>query len=365
LTASSITRALTAETSQDRLLGLIVDSAARLLGAERCSLYLVDLERGELWTKAAHLPELPEIRIPLTGTSLATHVARTGETINLADAHDDPRFNRDFDRQTGFRTRSMLVTPMLDRQRSVIGVVQVMNKHTGQFDADDVELVDAFAASAAVAVENAQLYAERVTLLNSFIETMAASIDAKDRQTSGHTRRVTSYAVAIAVAYGLSPADVEITRLAAQLHDYGKIAIPDAILTKSGKFTDEESQIMRMHAFHTKQILSLIRFPRYLSDIPDIAARHHERMDGRGYPWSLPAEEIPVRSRIISVADVFDALTSRRFYKDPSTIESAIATLHENAGTQFDPEVIAAFDRALPRITELHNSLRAQADNGT
>jgi signal transduction histidine kinase len=156
-----ITRALIAETSLDRLLALIVERGSELLGAERSSLYLVDADRGEIWTKIAQLTEIPEIRLSLDGPGLAAYVARTGETINLADAYDDPRFSPDVDRMTGWRTRSMLIGPMRNHRGEVIGVLQAMNKWDGTFGPDDAALLDALAASASVAVENAQLIADQ------------------------------------------------------------------------------------------------------------------------------------------------------------------------------------------------------------
>lgn len=359
-----VTRALAAEISLDDLLELIIARSALLLDAERSSVFLADLQRGEIWTRAAHLSEMKEIRLPVDGPGLATHVARTGETINLADAYDDLRFNQNVDQATGWRTKSMLVMPMRNHQQQIIGVFQVMNRRSGRFDADDEEILAALASSAAIAVENASLYAEQKVFLDSFVETMAATIDAKDHQTSGHTERVTAYSVAIAEACGLVPADIEIIRLAAILHDYGKIAIADAILAKPGKLTDDEFRIMREHARYTKLMLSRIRFPHGMTSIPDIAAQHHERMDGRGGPWGLKGEEITFGSRIIAVADVFDALTSRRYYKEALPFEQAVESICQEAGTAFDPVVIAAFNRAAAAIREIYQQHQAQLQSG-
>ncbi len=347
-----ITRALAAQIRLDELLQLIVTKTSALLEAERSTVFIVDRDARELWSQVAQLSELTEIRLGLDGPGLAAHVARTGEALNLPDAYQDPRFNRDVDRATGWHTGSMLVMPMLNHQGEIIGVFQVMNKRGGfAFGVEDEELLSSLSASAAIAVENAQLYEEQRRFFYSFVETMAATIDAKDRQTSGHTGRVTRYAVILATELDLSPSEIEIIRLASLLHDYGKIGIPDAILTKPGKLTDEEYAVMRQHARYTKEILDRIRFPRGMREIPPIAAQHHERPDGRGAPWGLRGDEIVFGSRIIAVADVFDALTSRRYYKDPIPMERAIQIIIENAGTQFDPTVVEAFKRALPALT--------------
>src|SRR5205823_2441905 len=118
--------------------------------------------------------------------------------------------------------------------------------------------------------------------------------------------------------------------------------------------TDAEFRTMREHALHTKLILSKIRFPTGMSDIPDMAAQHHERIDGSGGPWGLKGDDITLGGRIIAVADVFDALTSRRYYKEPIGFDAALATLRADAGTQFDPTVIDAFERAREEIHAIY-----------
>ncbi|MBI2940294.1 MAG: GAF domain-containing protein [Chloroflexi bacterium] len=364
-TLLEVTRALAAQIGFDDLLKLIVEKTSELLDAERSTLYLVDPETGELWSKVIQASEIREIRLRIGGPGVAAHVAATGETINLRDAYEDARFNRAVDRETGWRTRSMLVMPMRNHPGEIIGVVQVMNKRSGVFTREDEEFLASLAASAAVAVENANLYGEQRKFLYSFIEAMAATIDAKDHQTAGHAFRVTAYAVILSRAGGLPPEEVEFIRVAGLVHDYGKIAIPDAILTKPGRFTPEEYLVMRQHARYTKEILQRIRFPRSWRRIPDAASQHHERPDGHGGPWGLRGDEISRGGKILAVADVFDALTSRRYYKEAVPIEEAARVIREGSGTQFHPAVVAAFDRAMPELIVAFESFRVQALQGT
>ncbi|MBI3978615.1 MAG: GAF domain-containing protein [Chloroflexi bacterium] len=343
-----ITRLLVAQISLDDLLQLIVAKTSELLDAERSTVYIVDHERGELWSKVAQMAA--EIRLAIDGPGLATYVARTGEVVNIPDCYNDARFNPEVDRRTGFRTRNMLVMPMLSHQQEVIGVFQVMNRRGGAFGPDDEALLSSLAASAAIAVENAQLYAEQKRFFDSMVQALAASIDAKDRQTAGHSHRVTAYAMILAGGMGLSPQDVEKIRLAALLHDYGKIAIADAILTKPGKLTTEEYAAMREHARYTRQILSMVRFPRGMEQIPLMAAQHHERVDGKGGPEGLAGDAITLGGRIIAVADVFEALSARRYYKDPMPLEQVVRIIDEGRGAHFDAEVVDAMHRCLPAM---------------
>ncbi len=337
MTLLEITRQLTAETDLDKLLELIVSRTTKLLGAERTTLYLLDRETNELWSKIAE--GTITIRLPV-GHGLAGYVAQTGEVLNVQDVQHDPRHASRFDKLTGYRVDTMLAVPMRDRAGSIIGVVQVLNKQTGTFTAEDEELLTALASSAAIALENARLHAQVQRMLDSLIATLAAIIDARDRQMAGHSQRVTEYAVAIARRMGLSAGRIELVRIAGLLHDVGKIGVPEAILTKTSELTSEEKHIMRDHARLTGEILSNVHFSDDLREVPIIAAQHHERLDGSGYPNGLRAEELSLESRILAVADVFDALTSHRYYREPVSDQEALAEIEQGAGVLFDADVV-------------------------
>jgi diguanylate cyclase (GGDEF)-like protein/putative nucleotidyltransferase with HDIG domain len=175
----------------------------------------------------------------------------------------------------------------------------------------------------------------------SIIETLALAIDAKDHSTHGHARRVQVYAVSIAKSLGINNhEDLEALSTAALLHDIGKLAIPEYILSKPGKLTDSEFAKMKSHVEIGANILEPIHFPY---PVVPIIRYHHERLNGSGYPFGLKGHEIPLGSRILAVADTFDALTAQRTYRTPLNIGEAIALIRSEAGTCFDPEVVKAF----------------------
>jgi hypothetical protein len=345
------------QTDLEALLMLIAEATTQLLDAERATIYLVDQERGEVWSKVAL--GAGEIRLPL-GKGLAGTVASTGETINIGNAYDDPRFDDETDFRSGYRTRTLLTFPMRSRADGrVLGVFQVLNKRGGRFSADDEEMLGALAASAAVAVENAQLIAEQKRLWQSLIETLAVTIDARDQQTAGHSQRVTRYAEIIGRQMGLTPPELERLRAAALLHDYGKIAVRDRFLQKPGKLTDAEFEYMRAHAQKTAAFLSFITFPRDMRDVPLMAAQHHERMDGKGYPRGIPGARIHLGARVIAAADVFDALTAPRYYKPAYPLERTLGMMDGMAGAHLDEAVVRAVHAALPDLAAALHELKS------
>jgi len=340
-----VSQALMREHNLAELLALIADETSPVMNAERCSIYLVDAERQQLYTLVAQELEIREIRMPI-GRGLSGHVAQTGQTLNIADAYEDARFDRAWDERTGFRTRTVLCTPLLAQTGEIIGVLQVLNKRDGRFTAYDERLLGAFAAQAAVAVENAQLHEENRSQFESFIETLAATIDAKSPFTAGHSKRVALYATRLARAVGLSVELVEKMRYAGLLHDIGKISIPDAVLNKPGMLSDEEYSQIKDHAQQTFDILSKIHFARRLRDIPAVAASHHERLDGHGYPRGADIFRLPLLTRILAIADVYDAVTSfDRPYRKAFTPKQALAILTNERGCTFDPQLVDLFVR--------------------
>jgi response regulator RpfG family c-di-GMP phosphodiesterase len=172
------------------------------------------------------------------------------------------------------------------------------------------------------------------------IEGWARALDLRDHETMGHSRRVADMAVVLAVRLGLAPSEIGHLRRGALLHDIGKIAVPDAILTKHGALDPQERSLMERHAAYARDLLEPIGFLREAMDVP---YAHHERWDGSGYPRRLKGEEIPLAARIFAVVDVFDALTSDRPYRPAWSEQEARAYLARAAGRLFDPAVVAAF----------------------
>jgi diguanylate cyclase (GGDEF)-like protein/putative nucleotidyltransferase with HDIG domain len=205
-------------------------------------------------------------------------------------------------------------------------------------------------------MERLQLYSDKVTqdmahiqelnkLNQAIIASLATAIDAKDSYTCSHINRVQIYATALARAAGLDGNDLEAVATGALVHDIGKLGIPDHILGKPGKLTPEEFQRIQSHVTIGTEILAPIPFP---FPVVDVVRSHHERWDGLGYPQGLSGEEIPIGGRIISIVDVFDALTSDRPYRRALSPEQAIEVLKENAGKQFDPGLVGLFEKVLP-----------------
>jgi len=181
------------------------------------------------------------------------------------------------------------------------------------------------------------------------LQALGDALDLKDRETEGHSRRVTAFTMAIARAMGLPPDQVAMIARGAFLHDIGKMAIPDKILNKPGKLDPNETTIMREHCFKGYQIVKKIPF---LEDACDIIYSHQEHFDGTGYPRQLKGTEIPLGARIFSVADTLDAIISDRPYRAARSFSAARAEIARCAGTQFDPEVVAVFQKMPDDIFE-------------
>ncbi|MEI6042776.1 MAG: HD domain-containing phosphohydrolase [Chloroflexota bacterium] len=336
---------LNSESNLDHLLDLIISESNRLLEADRTSLYLVDYESNEVYTKIALGVDGFEIRVPL-GKGLCGTVAVTGETINIREAQSDDRHAGDM---SDYITHTLLTMPLRTHSGKIVGVIQAINKKTGVFDARDEEILAAFCGLAAVSIENATLRRDIERMFNSFVVTMAKTIDARSPQTSGHSERVAQYAKKVALQLGMMSDQVRLIELAGLLHDYGKIGVPEAILMKPGRLTEEEWVWMRSHVVQTREILSNIYFIGDLNRIPLIAGQHHERVSGKGYPLGLPGDKIEFEAKILAVADVFDALTYKRYYRNPMTADEALDHLTSLIDIEFDETCVNALKEVIAR----------------
>ena len=309
----------------------------------------MDKEKNELWSKVALGLDTQELRFDAT-KGLAGHVAQTGETINIQDAYSDFRFNKEIDMQTGYKTKNILCMPIRNMNHEITGVFQVLNKNEGNFTHKDEDLLIAIGSSAGIAIENANLFSrqekfiqQQKDLLSGFVDTLSASIDARDKITSGHSKRVTMFVELICENLNLSEKEKDIIRQASLLHDIGKIGIRDSVLQKEGKLTPEEYEHIQEHAKITHDILTRIYGSEDFQEVADIASSHHEKYDGSGYYKKLSGENIPLGGRIIAVGDVFDAITSKRHYRSKMNIEDAISILIKGKGTHFDSKIVDAF----------------------
>jgi putative nucleotidyltransferase with HDIG domain len=209
-----------------------------------------------------------------------------------------------------------------------------------------------------------QLQAAMASLERSYditLETLGDALDLKDRETEGHSKRVTAFTIAIARAMGLPREQINTIARGAFLHDIGKIAIPDKILNKPGKLTKEEMEVMGEHAYHGYQIVKKIPF---LNEAADIVYSHQERFDGTGYPRGLKGERIPLGARIVAVTNTLDAITSDQIYRPKQTLQAAKVEINKWAGRQFDPEVVKVFLEMPDNIwDDLRHEIRAKSDS--
>ena len=342
-------RTMAVETNLDTLLTIIAKEINLALNADRCTVFLLDNEKNELWSKVALGVDLKEIRFDAR-LGIAGSVVQTGETINIKDAYNDDRFNKEIDIKTGYETKSILCMPIRNMSHEIIGAFQVLNKKDGHFTQKDEDLLIAIGSSAGIALENATLFnkqkqfiEEQKQLISSFIDTLSTSIDARDKITAGHSERVTKYAVLICNKMQMNKEEVEIIRQASLLHDIGKIGIKDHILQKEGALTSEEYKEIQQHARITHDILSKIYLSKDFEQVTHIASSHHEKFDGTGYFLGLKGEEIPLGGRILAVCDVFDAITSKRHYRSKMDIVRALDIIVEGSNKHFDKNIVNIF----------------------
>jgi response regulator RpfG family c-di-GMP phosphodiesterase len=345
-------RRIATETHIDSLLTIIAEEVRHILSADRCSVFIVDKDKNELWTKVALGVGEKVLRIPI-GQGVAGFVARTGSAVNIRDAYRDTRFTQDFDKITGYQTKSVLAVPLKDREGKPVGVFEVLNKTKGSFNEEDEGFLRILATIAASAIENARLYDN---LRKSHLETiyrMAMVAEYRDQQdTASHLQRISKYSAMLAAQLGLPMDQIEELRYASPLHDIGKVAIPDAILLKPGKLTPDEYEEMKKHPVYGGKMLENAE-SRLLQVARNVAMCHHEHWDGTGYPKGLKGDAIPIEARIVSVVDVFDALTTKRVYKGAWSIEDTFIYMNEQSGRLFDPSIIEAFAVCRPEIEEL------------
>jgi HD-GYP domain-containing protein (c-di-GMP phosphodiesterase class II) len=244
-------------------------------------------------------------------------------------------------------SKSFICCPILFEDEC-LGVLAVDNLRSKRALLEsDLNLIMGIAPEIGISVHSALLIEERERQFQSVIRTLAASIDARDNLTAGHSEQVTEYAMAICSELGLSREESETIRVASLLHDYGKIGIKDSILKKSGPLTGREREEIKTHAIKTQDILERINFSGIYQPVPYIAGCHHERLDGTGYPKGLKGNEIPLGSRIIAVADFFEAITAKRHYHGSRSAGEAIAMLDAEKGRHFDETVVQAFVKVL------------------
>lgn len=268
--------------------------------------------------------------------------------------------------------KSTIAVPMMIDEE-ILGIMILYSlEMTDAFTIKDLGLISAIANQAARIIKNSLLHEELRQSFDSSIRTLSATVDARHPLTAGHSERVTEISLMIARKMGLPETEIRVLKFATLMHDIGKIAVPDEVLLKNGRFSAEEKALMDIHPRKTREILENFYFPEFLENVPLIASSHHEKMDGTGYPLGLKGEEIPLASRIMAVADMFDALTAKRDYPkyidnktatyEPLPLSTVVSIIKKEVGARFDAQVVEAFLDCLPDIVDRFKDVHLPQD---
>ena len=268
----------------------------------------------------------------------------TAELAGGKEALLDSRVERPFKYLWPSGVETILAVPLGDKDRMIGMLVAINVQNKPDFDSTDIKLFNSVASQCMVFIENNRLFDELKELFAGSLKALTNSIDAKDQYTRGHSERVAFIsrwiAERMAVTHSISPKEIHHIYLAGLLHDIGKIGVGENVLRKRDKLTDEERAVICSHPRIGASILSGIR--RMDQIVPGVLC-HHERLDGKGYPQGLTGDQIPLIARIIGLADAFDAMTSKRVYRDAMSIRRALSEIQKGVGTQFDADVVKAF----------------------
>ncbi len=380
----------------DILLESLLTEARTIVNADAGSIYVY--EEGKLTIKyAQNDTQLKKVdnrrKIPFSSftfdvneKSIAGYSVVSRSILNIPDVYNLPdttpyKFNKDPDIKTGYVTKALLTMPLISTAGEILGVLQIINPfdrdgNVVEFDADAEFYLQHFAFSATKALE-------RTRLTRAMVMRMIRMAGFRDpKETGSHVNRVASYSVEIydqwAHVHNVSEEEKnkfrDTLKIAAMLHDVGKVGIPDTILKLPRKFTPEEYDVIRTHTCIGAMLFETLESP--IDDMAlQVALHHHERWDGEGYPGkinvknavmgetntmlfgeSLSGDDIPFAARIVSLADVYDALSSKRVYKDAWDHDAVLNEIQSQSGKQFDPEVVSAFMDVLPEIENIYNS---------
>ncbi|MDD2319700.1 MAG: HD domain-containing protein [Geobacteraceae bacterium] len=328
------------EMDVERICRLMLEEADKILSVRTLFVMLLDADRDELYTRFAIGSDgelMLGFRVPKT-EGLIGHVFLQGEPVTVCDIAADGRF------QLPYPAKSVLCIPLIADTKPV-GMLIATDKLSGEeFWSQELQLMGIFAAEVSSALQKANLYEEINTLFLSTVEALATAIDAKDPYTYGHSRRVAELSVAIGNQLGMPKDRVRKLELASLLHDIGKIGTPESILRKPGMLKPDEYEKIKEHPAKGAEILLMIT---ELREIVTWIRHHHEWYDGKGYPDSIAAEDIPLEARILAVADSYDAMTSDRPYRKGMPSDTVLKIMEQFASSQFDPAILNVFERCL------------------
>jgi len=374
----------------DLILEKILTKARKLVNADAGSIYIKEddelkFSHSQNETLSKKLPAGKKLiytlfALPINNRSIAGYVANNGGILNIPDVYEiSPGvpygFSKNFDAVSHYRSKSMLTVP-LNSRGNIVGVLQLINAQDKNgkiipFFKEDEPLIAYFANSAAIAIERAQM-------TRTIILRMISMAELRDpMETGAHVNRVAGYSVELYLAWAkqryvqqkLIDEKRDILRLAAMLHDVGKVAISDLILKKPARLNEDEYEIMKQHTFLGARLFANPK-SEFDEAALDVILNHHERWDGKGYPGFLDlvtgnplpgfndggkprpkkGEEIPMFGRVVALADVYDALSSARSYKVPWEEERVLSLIQDESGKQFDPAIVEAFFACLEVI---------------
>lgn len=344
----------------DNVLMLMADMGREMIVSDRCTVWLLDSNKNELWSKVAH--GLDEIRIPSTA-GLVGYAVTNDKAVFIHDAYSNEEYKSYLlngalrtDQQTGYRTKALLVIPFRNSQGEIMGAYQAINKLTAseQFSDKDMEYLTLASSYAGKSLESALLTNEIEETQKEIIFRMGEIGESRSKETGNHVKRVAEYSYLLALGLGMSQEEAELLKMASPMHDIGKVAIPDSVLNKPGKLTDEEFKLMQNHTLIGYNLLKNSK-RHILKTAAVVAYEHHEKWNGRGYPRGIKGEDIHIYGRITAIADVFDALGSERVYKKAWELDRILQLFKEEQGEHFDPKVVDAFFQQLPAILRVRD----------
>lgn len=324
---------------------MVARTARSLMDADICVLRVLDEETGTLQVVANRyigenvIKDLPPVKL---GEAITGKAAQERKPVMVCDIDKAGEFRCHelvkIVRRKG--VQSVLAVPIVFRGKT-LGVITTYSRRPSHFSCDKIKVLTIFASHIALTIQEAAHYREiHLTYFNT-MRTLVLTLETRDPYTHGHTERVTKYAMDVGYTLGLSQDELDTLRYAAEVHDIGKISIPDFVLNKPDKLNNVERSIIELHPVKGADILAPLEF---LCAVIPIVKHHHERYDGTGYPNGLKKEKIPYLARILTCVDSFDAMTSDRPYRSKKlTIAEAFQEIKHNIGTQFDPAIARLF----------------------
>lgn len=340
-TLNTIGLAISSTMDIDRLFNLIVRTITATLHASIGYIIIYDSKSDSLNVTnliANGKILAPQKTIPMRDSGVSAWVIRNRQSLLIADINQTPQFDRYSD--LGYERKSVICVPLMLKDE-VLGTISLVNKHDGSpFTNEELEMLSTIATQASIAIKNATLYDEQQQTYLNTIQALVSAIETSDSYTRGHSERVTYYSLELGKRLGLSADRLQLLERAAILHDIGKIGVDLSLLHKQGKLSPDDIRELQQHPSIGMHILEPIEF---LKEVRICIGQHHERYDGLGYPNRINKDQLLFESRILTVTDAFDAMTTNRPYRKGLSLDSAIQELRDNSGTQFDPEIIEPF----------------------